>query len=171
MAYDLVYTSLDTTVQSTLDDLKKYNVSRVVLSPTRWALFSWTTPLSWNVVRFEESAKDDLPKDKQGVYTFVVKPEIANHPDCAYLLYVGKTEKQGLRTRFLDYFREPKKPKGREAVKLMLRLWKTHLWFCYAPIDDVGEINHVERNLIEALVPPINQEYSGVLGKAVKAWQ
>lgn len=171
MVHDVVDGSFIDPVQSTLEGLKRYNVSRFVLSPTRWGLYDSAIPLSWNAVKFDKSEKENLPTGKQGVYTFIVKPGIANHPACAYLLYVGKTEKQGFRTRFLDYFREPDRPKARQAVKAMIGLWGNHLWFCYAPVDDIAQIDALERKLIDSYVPPINQEYPGVLGKAVKAWQ
>lgn len=158
-------------VQTTRADLREHNLSRIVLSPKQWVSYKSTIPLSWSVVKFDESEKEQVPDDRQGVYTFVVKPGIANHPECAYLLYVGKTEKQGFRKRFTQYFSEKNDPKGREPVKMMLGLWKEHLWFCYAPIDDIQQIDSIEKSLIDAFVPPINQEYRGTLGKAMRAWR
>lgn len=165
--YDLV----EFTVEDTLADLQKHNISKMVLSPQRWSACRITTDLSWSVVKFDKSQQASIPDDRQGVYTFVVKPEIANHPECSYLLYVGKTERQNLRRRFLQYFDEPNNPKGREPVKLMVRLWQQHLWFCYAPVSNVDEIDTIEESLIDAFVPPINQKYPGQLGRAMRAWQ
>lgn len=163
MSYDFIQ------VQTVLADLKKYNIARFVLSPTHWSSCQ-TTTLSWHTVKFDRSQKKNIPQLK-GVYTFVLKPGIVNHPECAYLLYVGMTDRQNLRARFWQYFREKDDPKGREPVKAMLNLWEDYLWFCYAPINDVGQIGSIEAELIDAFVPPINQDYPGILAKAVKAWQ
>ncbi|HZH31871.1 MAG TPA: hypothetical protein VEY11_13990 [Pyrinomonadaceae bacterium] len=158
-------------VKDTLAELREYNISRLVLSPNRWKACNLKISLKWRVVKFDKTHKSKIPLDKQGVYTFVVKPGIANHPECSYLLYVGKTERQGLRTRFLQYFGETKKPTGRPYIKEMIRLWNKHLWFCYATIDDVKKIGDIENKLIEAYVPPMNEDFQGVVGKAMKAWR
>lgn len=156
-------------VQITLDHLKKYQVERMVLSPKHWATCSVPVQLKWTTVKYEKSQRDKLPQ-KQGVYTFVVKPGIVDHPDCSYLLYVGQTEAQNLRTRFLQYFSEERKAKGREHIKYMARLWRKQLWFCCAPVDNPTLIADIERSLLKAFVPPLNRDFPGVLGKARRAW-
>src|ERR1700733_8602770 len=135
-----------------LDDFKKHTLGRLVLSPSQWATYKERVRLQWDIVKFDKAHKDSIPKDKEGVYTFVLKPGIANHPHCAYLLYVGKTQRQGFRKRFLQYFDEAKRPvgRGREHVKNMVRLWRRHLWFCLAAIDDIAQIDIVESDLKNA---------------------
>lgn len=156
-------------VQSTLEHLKKYQIERMVLSPKFWAAYSIPVTLKWTTVKYDKKHRNKLP-EKQGVYTFVVKPGIADHPECSYLLYVGQTEAQTLRTRFLQYFSEERKARGRNHIKIMARLWRKHLWYCYAPIDDPSLIGAIEDALLNAFVPPLNREYPGVLGKAKRAW-
>ena len=156
-------------VQITLDHLKRYQIERMVLSPKFWAEFKMPIRLKWTVVKYHKNQKDKLP-EKQGVYTFIVKPGIADHPECSYLLYVGQTEAQNFKKRFSQYFLEERKTKGREHIKLMARLWKKHLWYCYAPIDDLSLISQIEDSLINAFVPPLNRKFPGVLGKAKGAW-
>lgn len=159
----------DAEADEVLADMKMH-APRIILSPKRWATWKSTISLEWSMVPFKKSEKTNVPEDKSGVYTFVIKPTVADHPANAYLLYVGKTEKQSLRTRFNDYFSEAKKPKGRAPIKGMLRHWIPYLWFCFAPVDKVEDIFEIEELLIGAFVPPANQEYPGVLGVAEKMW-
>jgi hypothetical protein len=156
-------------VDTTLAHLKKYQIERMVLSPKYWTACKLPIPLSWTTVKYDKKRKNELP-EKRGVYTFIVKPNIVGHPECAYLLYVGQTEAQTLRKRFMQYFSEERKPKGREHIKLMARLWRKNLWYCYAPIDNVSLIEDIEKSLIKAFVPPLNRNFPGVLGKAKRAW-
>ena len=142
----------------------------MVLSPNRWKSFACSAPLSWSIVKFDKANINHIPKDEQGVYTFVVKPDIANHPHCSYLMYVGKTERQGFRERFKQYFSEAARPKGRPAIHFMVSQWIDYLWFCYAPVNDIKAISSIEDSLISAYLPPVNKEYPGKIGKAVQAW-
>jgi hypothetical protein len=150
--------------------LKKYNIDRWVISPERWMAYADSTPLSWTAVRFDKLEQNLVPDDKCGVYSFIVKPGIADHPQCAYLLYVGKAQDQSLRRRFAQYFHERNASKGRPKIQKMLTLWQHHLWFCYAPIDDTSRIHNVELKLIGAFLPPMNDEFPAEIKKAMKAW-
>lgn len=110
-----------------------------------------------------------VPNNAKGVYTFVVKPGIANHPSCAYMMYVGKTEKQMLRDRFSQYFSE--KDKGetsrRPHVTEMLLKWDNFLWFYYAKISDATKIKQVEEELLAAYLPPSNRTFPSKVRHAV----
>ena len=160
----------DIGAEETLADLKKYCLDHVVLSPSQWNKYHSYYALSWTTVKFDHSKKSSIPDNKMGVYSFVVKPSIADHPECAYLLYVGKAEEQSLRTRFSQYFVEKSLLKGRPKVQKMLTLWSSHLWFCYAVVDETIKINDIENNLIESYIPPFNNEYPADIRSAIKAW-
>lgn len=67
------------------DVLADYRVWRMVLAPKQWQSYSPTVSLSWRGVEFERGNASKIPDNAKGVYSFVVKPEIANHPICAYL--------------------------------------------------------------------------------------
>lgn len=153
------------------DDLKRYNISRMVLSPTRWASFRDPTPLSWKKVRFDQHDLEQVPDNEFGIYTFIVDAGIANHPHCCYLLYLGKAQKQPLRTRIKQYLYEPSDPKGRGPIQDMILDWYSHLYVCYAPVSDVSSIDNLENALLEAFVPPMNQTYKGMFGQAYRAWR
>jgi len=150
--------------------LKKYHIDRLVLSPERWATYANRTPLSWMIVRFNEQQQNLVPDDKGGVYSFIVKPGIANHPECAFLLYVGMAQKQSLRKRFKQYFQERNARKGRPKIRKMLNTWDHHLWFCYATIEDKCRIHDVEQSLIGAYLPPYNDQFPAEIREALKAW-
>lgn len=162
MSYDLI---------DTRRELKEYNVERFILSPKQWKQYNQHVNLRWDCVLFDKANGKYVPNNQSGVYTFVIKPSIADHPACSYLMYVGKAEKQSLRRRFLQYFSEISREKGgRPKIKVMLKLWSGYIWFCYAPINDKDKISLVEKELINAYLPPMNEEFPGEIKQAIGAW-
>ena len=114
----------------------------MVLAPKHWQACKLPVKLSWRGVKFDKSNLNNVPKNAKGVYSFVVKPEIANHPNCAYLLYVGKAQEQALRDRFAQYFDE--KAKGddsrRPHITEMLLKWDGFLWlYLFTALVGIGE--------------------------------
>lgn len=159
--YDLIDESLN---------LREYEIRRMILSPNRWSRYVEVVALNWTIVKFNKTERLKIPNNKSGLYSFVVQPGIAAHPACSHLLYVGKTERQSLRTRFMQYFNEKNKPRGRPLVKRMLRIWENHLWFCYAPIEDEykNEISKIENELLMAFVPPINKDFPAEIRRVME---
>lgn len=149
--------------------LGDFRVWRMVLAPPQWQSCNIRVRLAWRAVRFNRANANRVPDNAKGVYTFVVKPGIANHPSCAYLLYVGKAEKQVLRHRFLQYFTE--KDMGEESrrphVTEMLLKWEGFLWFYYAEISDRTNIKRVEDELLAAYLPPSNRTFPSKIRRAV----
>lgn len=141
----------------------------MVLSPPQWQLCRLPVRLAWRTVKFQRANVRRVPNNAKGIYTFVVKPGIANHPSCAYLMYVGKAEKQVLRDRFSQYFVE--KDKGetsrRPHVTEMLLKWDDFLWFYYAEISDASKIKQVEDELLAAYLPPSNRTFPSKVRRAV----
>ena len=152
-------------------DLIKYNVSSMILSPTRWSNYNNPTPLNWQRIKFVQENLDRVPDDAFGIYTFIVDAGVANHPHCSYLLYLGKAEKQSLRDRIRQYFYEPNNPKGRGPIQDMILNWHTHLYVCFARVENTSTIDDLENSLLEAFIPPMNQNYKGVFGQAYRAWR
>ena len=159
-------------IEETRSKLKKYELGKVILSVDQWSKYKDKVHhLSWNVVKFNLSEAKNVPDDQQGVYSFVVKPDIANHPECAFLLYVGMTEKQNFRKRFMQYIYESKDEMGRINIRRMIKLWgNNNLWFCYAKMDDIELIKKTEDDLKEAYIPPMNDEFPAQIRHALKAW-
>ena len=149
--------------------LEDFRLWRLVLSPPQWRSCNLPVRLAWRSVRFKRANASQVPNNARGVYTFVVKPGIANHPSCAYLMYVGKAERQVLRDRFSQYFAE--KDKGetsrRPHVTELLVKWQDFLWFYYAKISDATKIKRVEDELLAAYLPPSNRAFPSRIRRAV----
>jgi hypothetical protein len=149
-------------------DLGNFEMKRMVLSPEHWATYNMPHVLTWSLTRFDKANAVNIPKNEHGVYSFVVQPGIAQHSACSYLMYVGKTEKQGLQKRFLQYFGHINETSRRGHISKLLRQWKDYLWFCYAPIADLNLIDGTEQALLNSYLPPYNHSYRGVVGKQLK---
>ena len=141
--------------------LKDYKMERMILSPNHWASFTCPVTLRWEPIKFGAEHTDDVPNNLKGVYSFVVRPGIADHPQCSYLLYIGKVEDQAFRTRYKQYLKE--KQMGNNArrvhVSRMLQKWEGYLWFYYASIDDDAIIGAVEDALLAAYLPSHNRTF------------
>lgn len=150
--------------------LADFHVKRMVLSPFQWAACRLPVDLHWQARRFTRRNRRQIPTDSRGVYTFVVKPGIANHPCCSYLLYVGETEGQNFRRRYGQYLREKRAGdrSDRPHVTDMLQRWDGFLWFCYARIDDNALIEDVENALLTAYLPPTNKDFPARVSRALR---
>ncbi len=150
--------------------LKDFKLERMVLAPTCWRTCRLPVRLRWRPVRFHEGNVERVPDDQGGVYSFVVKPGIADHSGVGYLLYVGKAERQPFRTRFKQYLAE--KREGDDArrwhVTDMLRKWEGYLWFYYASISKRKKITTIENSLLASFLPPCNHEFPSTVKTVVK---
>lgn len=130
----------------------------------------------WQEVKFLDdsykglhSSMRNLPNKKGGVYVFVLKPEIipATH---LYILYIGRaryTSNQNLRKRCRQYFSDNKRPK----INRMKTTWGNHLYIRYLPLEDNNIIDEMEKALINAILPPCNDEIpSKRLMRSIKAF-
>lgn len=147
--------------------LKNYRVERLVLSPEHWQTFPAPVSLTWRVAKFKQSNARRVPNDKKGVYSFVVKPNIFNHPACACLMYVGKAEDQSLRQRFKQYFAHKVDTTRRPHISKMLLSWPNNLWFYFATVNDSTKIDDTEQALLNAFIPPFNRRYRGIVKRHV----
>ena len=160
-------------VQYDLDnELAKQFESRTVsfiLDLDQWNNLTLPLVLSWKVIRFRQGNLKAVPNGQAGIYTFVVKPEIAKHPECAYLMYVGRT--RDFRRRYKEYLQYQKTRKGSPLVVRMLTTWPQHLWFCYASINNNTLIDTTEDKLISAYLPPVNEQYPAEVRTAMSLWR
>lgn len=150
--------------------LSDYRISRMVLSPPHWARFRWPHNVAWKAVQFTPANAGQVPDDQRGVYTFLVKPGIADHPECAYLLYVGMVKDQFFRDRFRQYLQERAvgDASRRVHVTQMLMKWEGFLWFCYAAIGDQEAIEPAEDALLAAYLPPCNRRFPATVDLEIK---
>lgn len=150
--------------------LRRFELKRVILAKPQWEACRLPVRLRWTTRRFGEAYANAIP-DRQGVYSFIVEPRVGNHPNCHYLVYVGKTERQTLRVRYRQYLQDARSPViKRPLVQSMLDLWEDHLLFCYAIVADRRHIATVEDELLKALLPPMNTVFPGRLGPAMRAF-
>lgn len=141
-------------------------VRRFCLWEKQFRSFSPSFKLDWKCIEAKSSEKAKLPNE-QGIYAFVVRPHAAILDWAGYILYVGMTENQSFPVRFQQYFNEPKKKKPRFWVSEMLSLWKSNLYYYYAPLNP-SDATMAENELLVALVPPNNERFPGEMGKIKK---
>lgn len=130
-------------------------------------------PIVWDDVKFLKKNKKSIPK-KQGIYMFVL--DISNKLDLnttsKYVLYVGQTK--NLRTRFGTYFGYIKSDIPADFLKkCMILIWKKKLDFHFFQTSNLSgiDLTKVEFDLIDTLVPPINQRFRGkILKKRIKLY-
>src|SRR5690242_4228902 len=101
------------TLRDATKEMKSFTCE-FILFPEKWSTYpNRVANLQWKRIKFDGSIRANLPKDQFGIYSFVLEPGIASHSAVGYLLYVGKAERQSLRSRCSAYLNEPNNPKGR----------------------------------------------------------
>lgn len=147
----------------------KSHVQDFTLWPKIWNSFKLNITLTWDERTFESSEANNIPEEP-GVYTFVIKPEIASHPACAYLVYTGKAK--DLKRRFKQYL-EVQNQKRRHSPKIEqgLMQYKGYLFFIYSLLKKKS-ITKVEQVLIDGFIPPWNDKktISSEVGNIVRAF-
>lgn len=120
---------------------------------------------AWSEVKFLDENGNlnnsimSLPNNAGGIYLFVAKPNLI--PDSHYyLLYVGRahsTATQNLRKRCREYIKELNENK-RPKIHRMLSGWGEYLYIRYLPLNDNNEIDRIEAELINKILPPFNDQ-------------
>ena len=143
------------------DEALNYRYS-FALWPRQWATYSESH--DWRQTRLVASEAGSIP-DCSGVYTLVAKPNIANHPSCAYLMYVGRSI--SLRRRFGEYLNKERRQSGRPLMFRFLDKYSEHVWFCFT-LADSSSLESIESGLRDAYIPPLNDQFTGELTKIVR---
>jgi excinuclease UvrABC nuclease subunit len=136
------------------------------LWPRQWLVCAYHVPFQWQTYKFVDSERENIPIES-GIYTFVVMPYLFGHPSCAFLMYVGRTN--SLRRRFSDYLREKGNEQARPKIVRLLNKYPDNIWFCYTVIAK-ADISHVEDTLIEAYMPPCNDQFPASVRRILKAF-
>lgn len=148
-------------VKSVDDFLARYReakqfVERFVLWPRRWREFAstfGTNNFNWQSFPFNANETPNIP-NCAGVYTFSIEPRLAFHPGASFLMYVGKTERQTLRSRFTQYLAEKDNPKGRPHIIALLNEYDGYLKFhCTSCPVGITE-DEAEQALQAGFIPP-----------------
>jgi hypothetical protein len=103
----------------------------------------------------------NLPNDSGGIYIFFIKgsiiPQFENH-----LAYVGRAKLTGthnLRIRCRKYFYEFfDEEHGRPKITRLIGKWGNSLYLRYLALTDNDQITRLEAELINAILPPFNDE-------------
>lgn len=129
------------------------------LWPRLWQQYAkdYGYTFNWQERKFLTSEADNVP-DEPGLYTFVIKPSVANHPSNSYLMYVGKT-KRTLRQRFKEYLKEMQRESGRPKIVRLLNKYSANMVFCFSSLqENATTLAEMEKALLSALIPPCNKE-------------
>jgi len=119
-------------------------------------------PHSWNEVKLldvdgsENPELSAIPNNCGGIYMFLAKANILPESHL-FLMYIGRariTQTQNLRKRCREYPNENTRPK----IKRMIEQWGQYLYIKYLPLDDNTVIDAVERELINKILPPCNDQ-------------
>lgn len=139
---------------------KVYNIESFVLNINTWAYVRQELgTLFCNGLRlkFDEHIRDSLPRTR-GIYIFYVEPDFPFLPETRYLMYVGKvTGTDTFFHRFYEYVSDIGKLNQRQNTMLLTNLWPEKTWVYIYPLDlSDKEIESIEDNLIDNIVPPLN---------------
>ena len=140
----------------------------MVMVPRLWSSCSIPVNLSWSLYPFSEASRDQIPQ-QQGVYAFLIVPAIAGNLSVAYLMYIGETDRT-LRTRFGEYLREAQSDRIRPKLLRILPLYPDHLVFACAVVPNGVIPKDIETALIEAFLPPGNDDIPATVRRPRRAF-
>ena len=139
------------------------------LWPRQWSNYNRPDVFNWEIYRFQLDEVENIPNEP-GIYSFVIQPEVASHPYCAYLMYIGKT-KRTLQQRFKEYFQEQENAeRGRPKILRLLNKYQGYLHFCCLTIAETKQITDIENALIRAFLPPCNSTFPAEIRPVIGAF-
>lgn len=142
----------------------------MIMVPRLWSSLSAgnTPPLSWVMFPFKDSYQQDIP-DKPGVYALLIDPNAAGDLRVSYLMYVGETNRT-LRERFGEYLREARSGRIRPKLLRILPLYPDHLLFACCPLPSDVAPRVVEAALLQAFLPPGNDQVPASVRRPKRAF-
>ena len=129
---------------------------KFVLWPRQWQSFNDQRNFHWTQTPLRVEERTNIP-DNSGIYSLLIQPNIARHPGCSYLMYVGKAV--SLRRRFNDYLTSERRETGRPMIYRMLNKYSDYLVFCYILIRE-ADLIATEIEIVDAFMPPTNKQFS-----------
>jgi len=150
-------------------ELRLYS-HEMIMMPRLWSALAAgsTLTLSWAVFPFKNTSRSQIP-DEPGVYAFLVAPGTAGDLNVSYLMYIGETDRT-LRERFAEYLREAQSDRIRPKLLRILPLYPDHLLFACAPLPPSVVPRDIESALLEAFLPPGNDQVPASLRRPRKAF-
>jgi hypothetical protein len=144
-----------------------FHIHKMTLWPQQWLGYRNRVPCQWQHCRLEQASRLNVPTTP-GVYTLIIMSSIAGHPFGSYLMYVGQAT--SLRRRFGEYLNAERRASGRPKIFKLLNLYESHLWFCYTEAPRIS-ITDLEDDLLEAFIPPCNNNYPASIRRTVRAFE
>lgn len=154
----------------TLEQLNDYNPEKIFDLPLTLNINLWnsiTLPISLPPpikIEFNETLRSRLTADvkgKKGIYFFVIEPDFPFVPTINHLLYIGRVVKTNT---FFKRFYEYVKAIGNQNVKrnrqLMANAWPNKTFVYYFVLNNDREIEMIEQELIDKIIPPLNNKFS-----------
>jgi hypothetical protein len=142
----------------------------MTMMPRLWSAFLLPSPhgLSWSVFPFADSSSPHIP-DLQGVYAFLIVPGVADL-SVSYLMYVGETTRT-LRQRFAEYLVEAASDRIRPKLIRVLAQYPDHLLFACAALPAGVVPKDIEDRLIEAFLPPCNDQVPASVRRVMRMFE
>ncbi len=142
---------------------KIFNIETFVLNIDSWRnVRADLAVLFQNYIRlpFDGNIINLLPKTK-GIYMFFIEPEFPFEPQTRYLMYVGRViGANTFKKRFNDYVSTIGNLNKRRNIQLLTNLWPNKTWvYVYQLNLSDDEITAIEDNLIDNIVPPLNNKF------------
>lgn len=148
--------------------LAAHHKHEMVLWPHLWKSYDGKPKLRWKKLAFHKNSRNKIPRSP-GVYAFFARPAIADL-DVGYLMYVGRA-KDSLRIRFGKYLTSEMSPyKGRPKMATMLYQYAGYLQFRYAALKSPATVVRVEKKLIKAFMPPVNEQVEAEIRRIISAF-
>ncbi|TGD58988.1 hypothetical protein [Flavobacterium humi] len=147
----------------------RFNFSHIDISFTNWQKSKYL-----NITADDfDPAINSIPNDSGGLYLFYVKCNIITGIT-EFPFYIGRaqyTENQNLRKRVKEYFQKYSRSDERPKITKMFKYWALDLHLAYLPLDNNSNIVDLEKQLINYLLLPMNDEIPDQeIKQAIKAF-
>ena len=147
----------------------RFNFPSVNLQFNNWQTIKY---LNVNGDDFD-AAVDTVPNNSGGLYLFYIKCHILEGIT-EFPFYIGRaqfTEHQNLRKRVKEYFQHYSKNDERPKITRMFKYWGKELHLAYFILNNNDNIVELERQLINFLLLPMNDEIPDQeIKQAIKAF-
>lgn len=135
---------------------------------------------NWQKIKYLNANADDfdaaintVPSNSGGLYLFYVKCEIISGIT-EYPFYIGRaqfTDHQNLRKRVKEYFQHFSRNDERPKITRMFKYWAKDLHLAYFVLNNNADIVDLEKQLINFLLLPMNDEIPDKeIKQAIKAF-
>lgn len=149
---------------------EKFNLPGFNLEFKNWQSIKY---LNQNGDNFGDGIKK-VPSNCGGIYLFYIKCNIISGIT-EYPLYIGRaqfTKNQNLRKRVKEYYQHFCKNEERPKITRMFKYWAKELHLAYFILDNNANVVDLERQLINSLLFPMNDEIPEQRTKnAIKAFK